>query len=106
MNAHNNGSLPLHTRVVAVQEQISCDLTGESVVLDLRRGVYYGMNGVAAEVWKLVQEPRTVGEIRDALLEFYDVEVDDCTRDLLDLLTQLSEWKLVELRNGKASASD
>ena len=101
----SNGSLPLHTRVVAVREQISCDLADESVVLDLRQGVYYGMNGVAAKVWNLVQEPRTVSEIRDSLLESYDVEVDDCTTDLIALLRQLSEWKLVELRNGKEPAS-
>lgn len=100
-----NGSLPLDTRVVAIREQISCDLTSESVVLDLRKGVYYGMNGVAAEVWKLVQEPRTIVEIRDALLEHYEVQTDDCTRDLLDLLRQMRDWKLVELRNGKPSGS-
>ena len=97
----SNGAIPLNTRIVAIKEQISCDLSDESVVLDLRRGVYYGMNGVAAEVWKLVQEPKTVMAVRDALLELYDVEVADCTQDLLQLIKMMSDWKLVELHNGK-----
>ena len=97
----SNGSFPLHAHVVAVEQQISCDLEGESVVLNLRDGVYYGLNEVAAKVWSLVQEPRTIEEIRDALLQDYDVSPESCTEDLLHLLRQMTEWKLVELRNGK-----
>ena len=102
-----NGSIPLHTRVVAVREQISCDLQGESVILHLREGVYYGLNEVAAHVWKLVQEPRTIEEIREALLvEYRDVSAEACTRDLLSLIGQLKEWKLLELQNGKPHPED
>ena len=96
-----NGSLALHAEVVAIREQISCDLEREAVVLHLGDGVYYGLNEVAAKVWNLVQTPRTVLEIRNALLADYDVEPDDCTRDLLDLLQHLRDWKLIEFRNGR-----
>lgn len=96
-----NGLLPLHTQVVAIRDQISCDLEGEAVILHLQEGVYYGLNEVASKVWKLVQEPRSIMEIRDALLADYDVEADDCTRDLLELLKRFRDWKLVELRNGR-----
>jgi len=58
---------------------------------------YYGLNEVAARVWKLVQEPRTVVEIRDSLLEVYEVNIDSCTQDLLILIAQLQEWKLIEI---------
>jgi hypothetical protein len=96
-----NGSLALEVEVVAIREQISCDLERDAVVLHLRDGVYYGLNEVAAKVWNLVQTPRTVLEIRNSLLADYDVEPDDCTRDLLDLLERLRDWKLIELRNGR-----
>ena len=37
------------------------DVQGDEVVLlNLRDGVYYGLDGVGARVWTLVQEPRTV----------------------------------------------
>ena len=97
-----NGSLTLLAEVVAVRGQISCDLEGEAVILHLDEGVYYGLNEVGAKVWTLLQTPRTVSTIRDALMQHYDVQPDDCTRDLLDLLNRLMDWKLIELRNGKS----
>jgi len=93
----SNGSVPLNARVKARQEQVSCDLGDEAVVLNLEDGAYYGLNEVAARVWKLVQEPRTVVEIRDSLLEVYEVNIDSCTQDLLILIAQLQEWKLIEI---------
>jgi len=89
--------VPLNARVKARQEQVSCDLGDEAVVLNLEDGAYYGLNEVAARVWKLVQEPRTVVEIRDSLLEVYEVNIDSCTQDLLILIAQLQEWKLIEI---------
>lgn len=90
----------LDTTVVAGREQISCELADEAVVLSLRDGVYYGLNAVAARVWDLVQEPRTIREIGEILMDEYEIDRESCTRDLLDLVDRLREWKLVELRNG------
>lgn len=83
---------------MASKRQISCSLADESVILDLEDGVYYGLNSVAARIWELVQEPRTVRVIRDMLMSEYDIEEKLCTRDLLQLVDQLRHWKLVELR--------
>jgi hypothetical protein len=99
-----NGGFPLGATVVASSGQISCDVDDEAVILSLEDGVYYGLNEVASRVWELVQKPRTVREIRDSLIQEYDIEETRCTRDLLDLLTQLHRWKLVELRDGNGAS--
>lgn len=91
-------AITLTTRVVAAQEQVSCDLAGEAVVLNIRDGVYYGMDPVAARIWTLLQTPRTVSEIRDALLDEFDVEAERCTRELVAFLDQLVGCGLVELQ--------
>lgn len=88
---------------MASKKQISCSLADEAVVLNLEDGVYYGLNLVASRIWELVQQPRTVREIRNALLSEYEIEETACTRDLLDLLEQLKRWKLVELQDGSDS---
>lgn len=98
-----NGAIPLETTVVASLKQISCELADEAVILNLEDGVYYGLNTVASRVWGLVQEPRTVREIRDSLLSEYDIEESTCTRDLLDLLDRLQQWRLIELRGNGSS---
>jgi hypothetical protein len=95
-----NGVDPSQYRVVAVKEQVSCSVGGESVILNVKDGVYYGLNEVGSRVWTLVQEPRTILEIRDQLLEAYDVDPEACLKDLLVLLHRLEQWNLVVLQNG------
>lgn len=85
--------------VVAAKDQVSSDLGGEVAILDLKAGVYYGLDAVGARIWSLIEEPRTVNEIRDILLEEYDVEPERCERDLLALLRRLADEGLVEVRS-------
>ena len=85
--------------VVAAKDQVSSDLGGEVAILDLKAGVYYGLDAVGARIWSLIQEPRTVNEIRDILLEEYEVEPEHCEADLLALLRRLADEGLVEVRN-------
>ena len=85
--------------VVAAKDQVSSDLGGEVAILDLKAGVYYGLDAVGARIWSLIQKPRTVNEIRDILLEEYEVEPERCEHDLLALLRRLADEGLVEVRN-------
>ena len=89
--------------VVAVKEQASCNLAEEVVILNLKAGVYYGLNPVAARIWNLIQEPKTVHEIRNAILEDYDVDPDRCEGDLLELLRDLAAKELIEVNEETAS---
>ena len=84
---------------MAAKDQASSDLGGEVAILDLKAGVYYGLDAVGARIWSLIQEPRTVNEIRDILLEEYEVEPEHCERDLLVLLRRLADEGLVEVSN-------
>lgn len=87
--------------VQAVAQQVSCNLGQEAVILELKNGVYYGLNEVGAAVWELVQKPRTVGEIVEALTREYEVEAGSCERDLQALLRDLARSGLVEIRDEK-----
>ena len=89
------------SRVVVTKDQVSCDLSGEAAILNLKSGVYFGLNTVGASIWKLIQEPKTVQEIRDALLEEFDVESDVCEHDILELLQKLSTHGLIKIVDEK-----
>jgi hypothetical protein len=91
-------SLNLASKVVASQEQVACELTDEVVILNLRNGEYYGLNPVGAKIWTMIQEPRTVADIRDAILaEYEELTPDECTQDVLELLQQLADSELLEV---------
>ena len=81
------------------KDAVHCDVEDEVVILGLKDGVYYGLNPVGAFIWNLIQKPKTVAELRDAVLEEYDVSEEVCNSDLQELLTELSDKGLVEVEN-------
>jgi hypothetical protein len=90
-------TLSIQSVVVAAAAQVSADLAGEVVILNLADGVYYGLDPVGARIWALLQEPRTVAELRDAMLAEYEVEPERCERDILMLLRELAAAGLISV---------
>jgi hypothetical protein len=97
------GNLSINTTVVAVPDQVSTNLEDEAVILNLKDGVYYGLNPVGARIWQLIQAPRTIKEILETLLEEYDIEPQRCEQDLLKLLKELAAKQLIEVKNVEAA---
>lgn len=97
-NVSSMQSLSLDTAVRASRQQVSCDVADEAVLLSLRDGEYYGLNEVGASIWRLIQQPRTVLELRDSLLQEYaDIEVAECERAVISFLSEMISLKLVDL---------
>lgn len=96
-------SLSGQSIVVAAKEQVSCDVGGEAAILNMRNGVYYGLDSVGARVWDLIQYPQCVSDLQATVLREYDVEPERCERDLLDLLQALLAEGLIELREDAAA---
>jgi hypothetical protein len=92
-----DASLSAHTVIVASSQQVSCPLGDESAILNLKNSVYYGMNAVGARVWNLLQQPRSVSDLRDVLLDEYEVEKELCERDLIALLQKMHGEGLIEV---------
>nr|WP_299407078.1 lasso peptide biosynthesis PqqD family chaperone [Acaryochloris sp. IP29b_bin.148] len=91
------------TTVVATSEQVSSDLAGESVILNLKTGMYFGLNEVGASVWTLLQQPRSVQEICDQILNEYEVDSEQCQQDVLKLLQELIESELIEIKDAASA---
>lgn len=87
------------TVVVASANQVSRNLEGETVILHLDAGIYFGLEGVGGRVWELLQERHTVVEIRDVLLNEYEVDVQRCQDDLRALLEDLAANGLIDINH-------
>ena len=88
-----------NTTISPTQGQISSELSGEAIILNLDSGIYYGLNEVGARVWELIQQPQSFRELLDALLEEYDVSIEGCKQDLTKILLDLKNAGLVEVSN-------
>jgi len=83
------------TVVVVSNHHSSAEVGEENVILDLEKGIYYGLNGVGARIWKLVQEPVSVQEIVKIISSEYDVDEERCISDVKNLIRDLQGHGLV-----------
>ncbi|AEN73807.1 hypothetical protein Rhom172_1894 [Rhodothermus marinus SG0.5JP17-172] len=95
--------LTLETVVVASPEQVSSKLGEEVVILNLRNGVYYGLDPIGTRIWELIQEPRSVRQVCEVLLEEYDVTFEQCAEDVLALMRDLQAQGLIEARDAQGT---
>jgi len=91
-------TIPPHSTVQAAHQAQGCgSLASETVILQLKKGVYYSLDRVGSRIWELLQRPWGFGELREMLLAEYEVEPEQCERDLLALLQQLEGAGLIEI---------
>ncbi len=94
-------AITLNSFVAVSKDNVSVDLSksGEKIVLHLKNGLYFGLNEVGAKIWNLIQKPRKVSEIRDIILENFEVDPDRCVRELFDILQKMLASGLIEVKN-------
>lgn len=90
-------TIPDISVIFVTKEAVHCDLEEEVVILGLKDGVYYGLNPVGSFIWKFIQEPVSVKEIKEAILKEYDVDEETCNNDLQELLGDLLDKGLIEV---------
>jgi hypothetical protein len=76
-------------------EFMEAELGDELVALDPKAGECFGFNAVATSVWRQLERPRSFEELRDALLAEYEVEPEQCARELRELLDDLTNRGLL-----------
>ena len=87
-----------NSTIKVAKDVVSCDLVDEAAILNLKTGIYYGLDPVGARIWKLIQTPRQLNEILETLLNEYEVEKNHCQEDLIELIEQLAEKELVTIK--------
>lgn len=74
---------------------MEANLGDELVALDPAKGNCFGFNEIATWVWHRLEQPASFDELRDGLLNAYEVSDEQCTRELQELLDDLSSKGLV-----------
>jgi hypothetical protein len=92
MNAHSKFVLSPHAMSRTIGE--------ETVILDLESGTYFGLDPVGAQMWHLLEQGKSFIEVRDAVFDEYEVERDRLEADLLALIGELAERKLIIVNEG------
>ena len=84
-----SGRLRVHRSV------LSRELAGETVLLNLESGVYYGLDAVGTRAWNLLAEERTLADVCTIMLKEFEVTHDTLQQDLTTLVRELCEKQLL-----------
>src|SRR5437660_11811517 len=70
--------ISLASRVKINEEVLFQELQGEAVLLNLKSGVYLGLDSVGTRIWNLLQQHRVLQEVRDAMLQEHEGSAAQC----------------------------
>jgi len=74
------------------------ELQGETVILNLESGTYFGLDPIGTRIWQLCQERQSLQLVWDALQDEFDAPAQDLRDDLIAFIDELSKHGLVALR--------
>lgn len=82
---------------LAISTQVVFEVVGgEAVLLNLDNGTYFQLTGVGSRVWQLLEQGASgEAEVRDRLLEEYDVAPERLDADLDVLWRDLEQAGLI-----------
>ena len=89
--------ISLASRVKINEEVLFQELQGETVLLNLKSGVYLGLDSEGTRIWTLLQQHPLLQDVHDAMLREYDVSAERCEADLLKLVAQMEAQNLLNV---------
>jgi hypothetical protein len=90
-------AISLERSVRIGEDTVFRELAGEAILLQLDEGMYFGLDPVGTRLWQLMAERGHLREVFEHARQEFDVDAATLERDLLALVTQLADKKLVSV---------
>lgn len=69
----------------------------ETVMMDIEKGHYYGLDDIGSEIWRRLEAPRRFGELVDSLVADFEADRAVIAQDVRAFLSIMAEHKVVTL---------
>ena len=81
-------SLTLNTLIARNPNVTAAGLDKELAIMHLESNAYYTLNEMGTVIWQTLEQAMTVGALCEALVQRYDVSVEQCQAQVLKFLTR------------------
>jgi hypothetical protein len=85
------------TRVARNPDLVFADMDGETVLMDVESGAYFGISGVGCRYWELMAEPIAISDLVSVVCGDYDIDPIRCEADLMEFINELRANSLVSI---------
>ena len=89
--------IDLNSRLERNPGLVWADMDGETVMMSMERGEYFGLGGVGSRIWDLLAEPVTAATVCEQITAEFDIDAAVCRADVVAFLQDLAVNGLVVL---------
>ncbi len=87
--------LTLSSTVRRNENIVDAVIDGETVMMSIENGQYYGLDNIASRIWQLAEKPIRIDDICQALQKEYSVNKAQCESDVITFMNDLSKSDVV-----------
>ena len=91
--------LSLGDRLCIPEDVVFQKVGEETVILNLKTAVYFGLDAIGARIWDLLERGCDLESVLSRLQEEYEVDPGELERDLLQLVGSLQHKGLVRIES-------
>jgi hypothetical protein len=77
---------------------IDGELDDSQIMMHLEKGKYFGLNPVGKRIWDMIQQPKSFDELIISLLNEFNVEQNQCTKEVKEFLDKAIANDIIEKR--------
>lgn len=77
------------------QDLVATDMDGETVMMNVSQGTYFGLGGIGGRIWALLAEPASAEHVVRTICAEYAVDEATCRADVEQFLQELLTHGLV-----------
>lgn len=81
-------------------ELLAVDMDGETVMMDMESGNYFGINEVGSHIWEALETEKNIADIVNTVNNQFEVkDTENVEHDILSFLDDMLEQHLIEVVN-------
>ncbi|MGE0444445.1 MAG: PqqD family protein [Vicinamibacterales bacterium] len=90
---------PVHrdARLRVPDDVVFREIAGESMILHLGSGIYFGLDGVGTRAWQLLAEHGSIEGVVSAMATEFDADASTISADVTALVNELLRKHLLEI---------
>lgn len=89
-------TLNLDSRIVRNPDLIATEMDGETVMMSIERGEYFGLNRVGSRIWELLATPMTIQQLCEQLQQEFEIDAGRCRTEVLDFADDMLAQGLLQ----------